>query len=99
MSKCTKIIDVGLYGRPTHEFDVVDEWPVGGYVVWNIGRRNFPHPGYLPLAQVKADYHIVPETLKALYVGDESLCLEVLHYAGYHTVSREKFNEIKGARA
>ena len=80
MSKCKKIIDV-KYNR-TDEFDVVDEWPEGGYVVWNIGRHNFLHPGYIPLAQVTADYHIVPETLKALYVGDESLCLRVLRAAG-----------------
>ena len=97
MNKCTKIIDV-KFGR-TDEFEVVNEWPVGGYVVWNIGRHNFPHPGYLPLTQVKADHHIVPETLKAFYVGDEPLCREVLRYAGYFTVSKDVFNVIKRGQA
>ena len=97
MEKCTKIIDA-KFGR-TDEFEVVNEWPFG-YVVWNIGRSNFPHPGYLPLAKVKADYYVDLKVdlkkLKALYVGDETLCLKVLNRAGYHTVTQKTFNEIKG---
>jgi hypothetical protein len=92
MSKCTKIIDVH-YGR-TDEFDVVYEFP-DTHVVWNIGRHNFPHPGYIPLAKVTADCHIVPGTLKALYLGDENLCLAILREAGHHGVDKDKFLKIK----
>jgi hypothetical protein len=83
-----KIID----GRDV--FEVVNEWPFGGYVVWNIGRHNFKHEGYLPLAQVDG-YHVRPWTLKALYVGDEALCLRVLKEAGYHTVDESRFNQMR----
>lgn len=75
-------------------FEVVNEWPFGGYVVWNIGRHNFKHEGYLPLAQVDG-YHVRPRTLKALYVGDEALCLAVLHEAGLHGVDEAKFRKMK----
>ncbi len=76
-------------------FEVVTEWPRGGYVVWNIGRHNFEHEGYIPLAQVDGRCYINPQTLKALYVGDEALCLAVLHEAGLHGVDEAKFNKMK----
>lgn len=76
-------------------FEVVNEWPAGGYSVWNIGRSNFPHPGYIPLCQ-KGDYPYVNlVTLKALHVGNEALCLEILKEAGYHGCDEARFNEIK----
>lgn len=78
-----------------HEFEIVTEWPKGGYVVWNIGRHNFEHEGYIPLAQVNANYTVNPITLKALYVGDEDLCLAVLHEAGLHGVDEAKFRKMK----
>lgn len=92
MSKCTKIIDVKRYR--TDEFDVVDEFP-NGYVVWNIGRSNFQHPGYIPLARADANYHVDLGSLKALYVGDENLCLSILREAGLHGVDKDKFLKIK----
>ncbi len=76
-------------------FEVVTEWPRSGYKVWNIGRHNFKHEGYIPLAQVDVDYRINPATLKALYVGDEALCLAVLREAGYHSVDEAKFNMMR----
>lgn len=80
----------------THEFEVVNEWPFGGYEVWNIGRNNFPHPGYIPLCQEgPVKYHINPYTLKALFVGDEELCLKVLKYASQHGCDEDTFNKIK----
>ena len=92
MSKCTKIIDVKPYR--TDEFDVVYEFP-DSYVVWNIGRHNFLHPGYIPLARVDATYHVDLGSLKALYVGDENLCLAILHEAGLHGVDKDKFLKMK----
>ncbi len=86
-----KIIDKTA-GAPVYEFEVVKEWPRGGYSVWNIGRANFRHAGYLPLAQAgDLPYHINPDTLKALYVGDEDLCLFILRHASRHGVSEKKY--------
>lgn len=31
-------------------FEIVEKFP-NGYVIWNIGRRNFPFKGYIPLAK------------------------------------------------
>lgn len=74
-----KIVDKHWFR--TDEFEVVTEWP-RGYIVWAIGRENFQHPGYLPLAQIAEEkYHIRTDTLKALYVGDEALCLAALDKA------------------
>lgn len=92
MPNCTKIIDVH-YGR-TDEFDVVYEFPET-HVVWNIGRRNFPHPGYIPLARVDATYHVVPGSLKALYVGDENLCLAIMREGALRGVDKDKFLKMK----
>lgn len=79
----------------TDEFEIVTEWPLG-YVVWAIGRKNFPHSGYLPLANEAQDkYHIRLDTLKALYVGDESLCLAALNEAIEHGCDEYKFNALK----
>lgn len=76
-------------------FEVVNKWPRGGYKVWNIGRHNFEHEGYIPLAQVDGRYYVNQKTLKALYVGDEALCLAVLREAGYHSVDEAKFNKMR----
>lgn len=77
-------------------FEVVTRWPSSSrYKVWNIGRHNFEHEGYIPLAEVYPDYTINPRTLKALYVGDEALCLAVLHEAGLHGVDEDKFIKMK----
>lgn len=78
-----KIID--NMGGVRHEFEVTDTWPVGGYEVWAIGRRNFPYIGFLPLARETAvPHHIDPTTLKALRVGNERLCLRALKEAVMH---------------
>lgn len=89
-----KIIDVNRWN--TQEYEIVAEWPWGGYVVWAIGRENFPHLGYLPLAQeAQEKYHVRLDTLKALYVGDEALCLAALKEAVEHGCDESKFKELK----
>ena len=75
-------------------YEVVDTWPAG-CVVWNIGRENFRHEGYLPLAYVSADYQVDMSMLKAYYVGDEELCLKVLAAAGRVKVDYERFKQIR----
>lgn len=78
----TRFID-RLPCKPVHEFEVVEEWPAG-YFVWLIGRENFPHPGYLPLAQSDwKPYHVRTDSLKAFYVGDEDLC-QYIFKAAHH---------------
>lgn len=79
-----------------HVFEVVTKWPQSSrYKVWNIGRHNFEHEGYIPLAEVYPDYTINPKTLKALHVGDEALCLAVLREAGYHGIDEAEFKKMR----
>lgn len=83
--------------RRTDVFDVVDSWPLG-YFVWNIGRENFPHEGYLPLAKYSSEpYRIRLDSLKAIYVGDEKLCLYAMNRAHHikGDMTEDKFNEVK----
>lgn len=87
------IEDKTYWGR-VDRFEVVDEWPEG-YVVWNIGRSNFPHEGYLPLCRVNADHIVDLDTLKALNVGDEDVCLKVLKDAGFNNVDYERYKQIR----
>ena len=87
------IIDETYWGR-IDRYEVVDRWPAG-CVVWNIGRQNFRHEGYLPLAYVSADYRVDMSRLKAYHVGDEALCLKVLKAAGCGTVDYERFKTIR----
>lgn len=86
------IINETNWGR-IDRYEVVDEWPAG-CVVWNIGRGNFRHEGYLPLAYV-TDYQIDMSRLKAYHVGDEELCLKVLAAAGRVNVDYERFKQIR----
>ena len=65
----------------TDRFEIVDDFPCG-YQVWNIGRSNFPFPGYLPLG-VFENYHmkdVAYYPLKAIKI-DEALSDKVLKYA------------------
>lgn len=81
------------YGR-TDRFEERTEWPEG-MIIWNIGRHNFEHEGWLPLCYTDADYHVDSNRLVAFYVPDEDLCLEVMRVAGMRTVNEEVFNQIK----
>lgn len=87
------IIDETYWGR-IDRYEVVDTWPAG-CIIWNIGRENFRHEGYLPLAYVSADYQVDMSSLKAYHVGDEALCLKVLAAAGRGTVDYERFKTIR----
>lgn len=75
------IVDKSYWGR-TDTFEVVDEFPAG-YIVWNIGRRNFQHPGFVPLAKPDPNhpYHILLTDLKALRCKDEETALLVMYLA------------------
>jgi len=65
-------------------FEIVDEFPQG-YVVWNIGRANFPHPGYIPVARPDycIPYRINRKYLKAVKCSDEGEALYILKCASF----------------
>ena len=75
------IVDKSYWGR-TDTFEVVNEFPAG-YIVWNIGRHNFPHPGFVPLAKPDPNqkYHILLHGLKALRCKDEETALRIIYLA------------------
>lgn len=84
-----KIVDVKL-GR-TDVFTVVNEFPKD-YIVWNIGRQNFKHDGFLPLARRIGDTHYINlNTLKAIEVESEELALAILKEASRCGVDYRKF--------
>ena len=67
------------YNR-TDVFEIVTEFP-DGYIVWPIGRRNFPFPGYIPLAKPSTQrYHVMFTELKTIKV-DEGIADYILHLA------------------
>lgn len=74
-------------------FQVVEQFP-SGYVIWNIGRENFPFEGYIPLAKPVDHYHIDVKSLKALKVKDEKTALMLLRQAGRGEVDFDRFNEL-----
>ena len=93
------IIDKTYWGA-TDIYEVVDEFPTN-YVVWNIGRKNFQHECYLPLAERKSNdpdsweyWTIKRNTLKALKVESEELALYILEYSHRKTVDSTNFSQI-----
>ena len=74
----------------THTFEVVPDFPYG-YIVWNIGRSNFPHEGFIPLCVADKNCHVDLSSLKALEVGNEEFALALLKEAGKHTINRRDF--------
>ena len=74
-------------------FEIVDEYP-HGYIVWPIGRRNFPFTGYVPLAKPTDEpYHIDINTLKAIKVND-NVADHILNEASFRGVDKAKFHHI-----
>lgn len=64
----------------TDVFEIVDTFPAG-YVVWAIGRDNFPHEGYIPLAKSTGKFTVSTDGLKALKMESEEIALHVLKMA------------------
>lgn len=81
--------DKTWYGK-TDIYEIVDDYPAG-YVVWNIGRHNFQHECYVPLAKPLANYRIDPTSLKAIKVKDEQTALAILKEASLRGVDEKKF--------
>lgn len=66
----------------TDEYEPVEQFP-DRYIVWNIGRANFPFENYIPLAKPDPanKYHVRLTDLKALKCESEGLALFILHKA------------------
>lgn len=79
--------------HPTRIFEVVDEFP-DGYIVWNIGRNNFKHKGYIPLCKDDNNFQVDFDSLKAIYVGSEEVASKIAKEAGEHVVGKKRFIEL-----
>lgn len=80
------------FGR-TDVFQILDEFPAG-YVVWNIGRQNFPFECYIPIAKPIGKYRINLNTLSAVKVKDEITALRVICFAGRHECGKTEFERL-----
>lgn len=80
------------FGR-TDVFQILDEFPAD-YVVWNIGRQNFPFECYIPIAKPIGEYHIDTNTYSAVKVKDEVTALRVICYAGQHPCGKKEFERL-----
>ena len=74
-------------------FEVVDEFPLG-YIVWNIGRANFPHEEYIPLVKPDPNHKhwVLMKDMKALKCSSEEEALYILKRASRGDYER-KHNE------
>lgn len=81
----------GLGVDRADRFEVVETFP-RGYVVWNIGRRNFPFPGFIPLAKPSREnpYRIDLGSLKALRCEHSDA---ILYAAGRKQITKAVYEE------
>ena len=80
-----------------HEFEIVESFPDGAFV-WNIGRQNFKHECYIPLAFLDTTYpdpyHVDVKRLKAIKVKSEKIALNIMEMAGEATVGKKEFEDV-----
>ena len=80
-----------------HEFEIVESFPDGAFV-WNIGRHNFPHECYGPLAFLDTSFsdlcHVDVKRLKAIKVESEEIAIYIAGVAHWKTVDKKEFEEI-----
>ena len=74
-----------------HEFEIVESFPEGAFV-WNIGRHNFPHECYIPLAFLDTNfsdrYHVDVKRLKAIKVESEEIAIYIAEVAHWKILSQ-----------
>ena len=79
------------------EFEIVESFPDGAFV-WNIGRHNFPHECYVPLAFLDTSFpdlcHVDVKRLKAIKVESEEIAIYIAEVAHWKTVDKKEFEEI-----
>ena len=80
-----------------HEFEIIESFPEGAFV-WNIGRENFKHECYIPLAFLDTSYdepyHVDVKRLKAIKVKSEKIALNIIEMAGEATVGKKEFEDV-----
>ena len=80
-----------------HEFEIVGSFPDDAFV-WNIGRQNFKHECYIPLAFLDTSYpdqyHVDVKRLKAIKVESEEIAIYIAEVAHRKTVDKKEFEEI-----
>ena len=89
----TVLVKYSGWSQREDRFQVVEQFPIN-YVIWNIGRENFPFEGCIPLAKMKDKIHVDMKSLKALKVKDEKTALMLLRQAGRGEIDFDKFNEL-----
>jgi len=72
-------------------FKLVEKIPTG-YSIWYIGSHM--SEGYLPLCQCDKDYHVNPDTLKAIKCDDAQDIMMWCACASTEKEERNRFNEI-----
>ena len=79
------------------EFEIVESFPDGAFV-WNIGRHNFPHECYVPLAFLDTSFpdlcHVDVTRLKAIKVESAEIAIYIAEVAHWKTVDKKEFEEI-----
>ena len=79
------------------EFEIVESFPDGAFV-WNIGRHNFPHECYVPLAFLDTSFpdlcHVDVKRLKAIKVESEEIAIYIAGVAHWKTIDKKEFEEI-----
>ena len=77
-----------------HEFEIVESFPEGAFA-WNIGRENFKHECYIPLAFLDTSYDepyfVDVERLKAIKVESEEIAIYIAEVAHWKTVDKKEF--------
>ena len=80
-----------------HEFEIIESFPDNAFV-WNIGRHNFPHECYVPLAFLDTSFsdlcHVDVKRLKAIKVKSEKIALNIIEMAGEATVGKKEFEDV-----
>lgn len=91
------IFSTGVFTTKDHwhtdQFKTVETFP-NGAIVWNIGRHNFPFPGFVPLAYPLEDYRIDRYRLMAIKCKDEKTADRILKEAGRRTINKYSFYEL-----
>lgn len=83
-----KIIDTTNGRTDVFEIITLAELPEN-YFIWNIGRQNFPHPGFVPFARAgELPYHVDLSSLKCVEMPNEDIALGILKLAGQVHVTK-----------
>ena len=87
-----KIIQKTWFGR-VDKYEIVNSFP-NGYVVWNIGRHNFPYKGYIPLARLAyIPYTVDLNRLKTIKVG-EPLASHIIKEARLYEINSLNYKDV-----